>query len=264
MTPLRVVVAITEDGTRKLDLVPLLLPCRDMAASMRSFPSEGARVGDRGDGGRSSDEVGRLLTVGAPRPLLSQTAERRLGERHREVLDQIEALFVEQGFADITIAQIAGGVGCSRRTIYEIAPSKEQLVLTVIDRSMHRLGRAALAAVDPDAPLIDQLRQYIEGGIDLHRRAGLFEDLADHAPARRLVDRHFRFVMTVVERLVTLGVERGEFRPVTPAVMAAVVAGSSIYLTQPEIVDDVGMEFPRLVSEMLDITLAALPREEEA
>lgn len=213
---------------------------------------------------RSGGELGRLLTAGAPRPLLSRTAERRLGDRHREVLDQIEQLFVERGFADITIARIAAGVGCSRRTIYEIAPSKERLVLIVIDRSMHRLGRAALAAVDPDAPLLDQLRQYIEGGIDLHRRAGLFEDLADHAPARRLVDRHFRFVMTVVERLVTLGVERGEFEPVTPAVVAAVVAGSSMYLTQPELVEDVGLEFPQLVSEMLDVTLAALPRRDAA
>ena len=129
---------------------------------------------------------------------------------------------------------------------------------------MHRLGRAALAAVNPDAPLIDQLRQYIEGGIDLHRRAGLFDDLADHASARRIVDRHFRFVMTVVERRVSLGVERGEFEPVTPAVVAAVVAGSSIYLTQPELIEDVGMEFPTLVSEMLDLTLAALPRKERS
>jgi AcrR family transcriptional regulator len=205
-------------------------------------------------------EVRDLLTQGAPRPLLSQTAERRLGHRHREVLDQIEHLFLEHGFAEITIAQIAAGVGCSRRTIYEIAPSKEQLVLIVIDRSMHRLGRDALAAVDPGDPLIEQLRQYIEGGIDLHRRAGLFEDLADHAPARRLVDRHFRFVMTVVERLVSLGIERGEFVPVTPGVVAAVVAGSSAYLTQPELIEDVGVEFPALVSEMLDLTLAGLPK----
>lgn len=203
-----------------------------------------------------------MLIRGAPRPLLSQTAERRLGHRHREVLDHIEGLFLERGFADITIAEIAAGVGCSRRTIYELAPSKEQLVLMVIDRSMHRLGRAALDSVRPDDPLIDQLRQYIEGGIDLHRHAGLYDDLADHAPARRLVDRHFRFVMSVVERLVDLGIERGEFNPVTPAVVAAVVAGSSVYLIQPELVDDIRLDFGDLVSEMLDLTLAALPIEE--
>ncbi len=208
------------------------------------------------------EEVRELLIQGAPRPLLSQTAERRLGHRHREVLDQIEDLFLDRGFAAITIAEIAAGVGCSRRTIYELAPSKEQLVLMVIDRSMHRLGRAALHAVRPHDPLIDQLRQYIEGGIDLHRHAGLYEDLADHAPARRLVDRHFRFVMSVVERLVQLGIERGEFNPVTPAVVAAVVAGSSVYLIQPELVDDIRLDFGDLVSEMLDLTLAALPIEE--
>ena len=57
-------------------------------------------------------------------------------------------------------------MGCSRRTLYELAPSKEQLQLVVLDRLLQRIGRQALAAVALDGPVIDQLRQYVTSGID--------------------------------------------------------------------------------------------------
>ncbi len=199
-----------------------------------------------------------LLRAGAPTPLLARSAEERLGLRHREILDGLEQLFLERGFASFTIADLAAGVGCSRRTLYEIASSKDQLVLIVLDRFLHKKGRAALEAIDPDDALVDQLRQYIVGGLEFHLERSLFEDLSDDAPARRLLDRHFRFVMTVIQRLVTVGVSSGEFRPVNPAVVAATVAGSSLFMTQPDVADDIGEELPAIVDQMLDYLLSAL------
>ncbi|MGI9605365.1 MAG: TetR/AcrR family transcriptional regulator [Acidimicrobiales bacterium] len=207
----------------------------------------------------TAETIDDLIRSGAPRPLLSRSAEVRLGPRHRELLDQLEALFRDRGFASFTIADLARTVGCSRRTLYELAPSKDQLVLVVLDRFLHRMGRTALGAVQPDSPLIDQLRQYIEGGIDFQMYAPLFDDLADEAPLRRLVDRHYRYVMSVLERMIALGVERGEFNPVTASVVAATITGASLYLMQPEISDDTGLSAERLVGEMLDLTLASLP-----
>ena len=201
-----------------------------------------------------------LLRAGAPRPLLSRRDEERLGTRHREILDELESIFLRTGFAASTIGELAAAVGCSRRTLYEIAGSKDQLVLVVLDRFMHKKGRAALEAIDPGEPLVDQLRHYIVGGLEFHLERTLFEDLSDDAPARRLVDRHFRFVMTVIQRLVTIGVERGEFRPVNPSVVAATVAGTAQFVSQPEIVDDIGLPLPRAIDEILDYLLPALLR----
>lgn len=209
------------------------------------------------------NETGRLtqLQVGSPRPLLSQTSERRLGPRHREVLNQLERLFLSQGFAAFTVRELASGVGCSRRTLYELAPSKDELVLVVLDRFLHRIGREALTEIDEADPIIDQIRRYIAGGFELQRLATvLAEDLADDPAARRLLDRHFRYVMTVVERLVTEGIEKGELRDVTPSVVAGAIAGSSLYLTQPEVTADIGLDKSKASEEMLDYLLASLPR----
>ena len=197
----------------------------------------------------------------APRPLLSRTDEARLGARHREVLDGLEILFMENGFVSFTIADLAKEIGCSRRTLYELAPSKDQLVLIVLDRRLHRMGRAALGSIVPTAPLLDQVRQYIQGGVEYQMFAPLFDDLTEDAPARRLVDRHYRFVMTVVQRLVALGIERGEFADVDPAVVGAVVTGSSLYMMQPEISSDSGLDAAELISGMLELVLGGLPNE---
>ena len=200
-----------------------------------------------------------IVRVAAPRPLLSRTAEARLGARHREVLDQLDKLFMANGFAAFTIADVAREIGCSRRTLYEIAPSKDQLVLVVLDRHLHTMGRAALDSIDREAALIDQVRQYIQGGLEYQMFAPMLDDLADDAPARRLIDRHYRFVMSVVQQLVALGVERGEFADVEPAIVGAVVTGSSLYLMQSDIEQDSGLPMATLVSGMLDLVLGSLP-----
>ncbi len=199
-----------------------------------------------------------VLRAGAPTPLLSRTAEERLGLRHREILDQLESLFLDRGFASSTIGDIAAELGCSRRTLYEIASSKEQLVLIVLDRFLHKKGRAALDSIDPSDDLIVQLRRYIVGGIEFHLERALFEDLSDEAPARRLLDRHFRFVMTVFQRLVTLGIQRGDFRAINPAIVAGAVAGSTRFMSQPEIIDDIGLDLRTIITELLDYLLPTL------
>ncbi len=202
------------------------------------------------------------LQAGAPRPLLSRTAENRLGPRHHEILEALESMFMGRGFSGFTIGEIAADVGCSRRTLYEIAPSKDQLVMVVLDRFLHKKGRAALAAIDAGDPVIDQIIAYLNGGIEFQIQDALSEDLADDAPARRLVDRHYRFVTVVLERLVALGIARGEFRPVTPGVVATTIAASALALGQPETAADIGLDTSHLVNEMLDIVLPSLLRSE--
>ena len=200
------------------------------------------------------------MSIGtAPKPLLPRRTEERLGPRHREILDQLETVFLSEGFASVTVAQLAASVGCSRRTLYELAPSKDALVLMVLDRFLHRVGRTALNAVDPDAPIAEQVRSYINGALELQRLTAAFaDDLADDPAARRLLDRHFRYVMSVSESLIERGIDAGEFREVSPGVAAGMLAGSGLYFSQPGILDDVGMTRDEASHEMTDIVLRSL------
>jgi AcrR family transcriptional regulator len=216
----------------------------------------GGPAGDEGVNGPKPSTVGDIRS---PRPRLSRRAEAALGPRHREVLDLLEVHFLENGFSGATVAALASAVGCSRRTLYELAPSKEDLVLTVLDRFLHRVGRSAIDAIDPATPATVQLRAYFLGGIELHRLTTVFsEELTDLAGAQRLLASHFRHVTRVVERLVGEGIARGELRPTRPGLVAGVLAGSALYFSRPDVVDDLGIPRSTVGDELLDLVEAAI------
>lgn len=213
----------------------------------------------------STDQSARSshLRSGAPRPLLPRSVEARLGTRHHEILEHLEALILSRGFAPLTIADLAASSGCSRRTLYEIASSKDQLVLVVVDRFLHKKGRAALDAIDPTTSYDTQIRGYLAGGVTFAWESRLADDLADDAPARRLVDHHYRFVMTVVERLVSLGVAAGEFRPVNPAIVAATITGATLYIDEPDMADRLGLTASDTLEQILDLVLPSLTAHQQ-
>ncbi len=132
--------------------------------------------------------------------------------------------------------------------------------MVIVDRYLHRAGRAALDTINEDDPVHLQLRAYLGGDIEFHFQASLFDDLAEEPAVRRLIERHFRYVMTIIERLVTEGIERGELREVNPALVAATIAGAALYMSQPEVADRVGLAKPEPVNDMLDLILPGLTR----
>jgi AcrR family transcriptional regulator len=54
--------------------------------------------------------------------------------RQTELLDQLEELFLREGFAQSTLDDIVGKLRCSKMTLYTLAPSREQLILAVLRR----------------------------------------------------------------------------------------------------------------------------------
>src|SRR3954470_11637208 len=59
-------------------------------------------------------------------------AEGALTRRQAELLDQLEGLFLAEGFARFTLDDLAVRLRCSKSTLYALAGSKEQLALRVV------------------------------------------------------------------------------------------------------------------------------------
>ena len=202
--------------------------------------------------------LSRALLVGAPRPLLSHRAEVALGARHRSVLDGLELLLRDGELGSLTIGELAARLACSRRTLYELAPSKDQLLLLTLDRLMHRIGRTALTAIDADAPAAVQLRQFATASIGYAFRSEAYDELVDVPGVRRALDRHYRFAATILERIVSNGIDNGEFRSIDSSVAANVILASALHLALPDVIDDLGLSLEEAVTEMLDLVLAGL------
>jgi AcrR family transcriptional regulator len=86
----------------------------------------------------------------------------RLGERHEKIIADLEAIFLEEGFRKRTINDLSMRLKCSKRTLYEIAPSKQELALLVMERWLER---------------IRHLREILDDGIRRGRFRGFHSQL---------------------------------------------------------------------------------------
>jgi AcrR family transcriptional regulator len=169
----------------------------------------------------------RFPGLRAPKPLLSPDAERRLTARQLELLEELQQLVAKEELAGLTIAQIAAEVGCSLRTLYGIAPSKEELVLTVVDRRLHRIGRRAIEALDESLSPLAALRAYLRvvNEAVLPEAASFSEHFGLVPGAKRLLDGHENYVMAVTQRLLEQAAAEGEIRAIDAAPVAHVLGG---------------------------------------
>jgi AcrR family transcriptional regulator len=188
-----------------------------------------------------SRKDGRLRFPGVrpPKPLLSAEAERQLGARQLELLDELEEKLLGEGLADLTMAEIAALVSCSLRTLYGIAPSKDELLLTVVDRRLRCIGRAAIEALHASMRPLDALRTYLQAANAAVQpeALALSADLAKVAGAGRLFDAHETYLTAVTQSLLDQAVADAEIAPVDTAAVAHVLAGLGREFARPEIAE---------------------------
>jgi AcrR family transcriptional regulator len=188
-------------------------------------------------------------------PPVDLMAGKSLGPRHLEILDGLETIVLTEGFRDLTVGTIAQRLQCSRRTLYEIADSKEALVLIVIDRVLRRLARIAHDAARREDDLLDRLRAFLTKGLtELHRATLAFsEDLAAFPEAADLLATHFRYAHGIVEDMLREGISSGEFAPIHPRIAAETFDAAMRRLLEPEVLRESGVSFATAVAEYLTL-----------
>jgi AcrR family transcriptional regulator len=119
----------------------------------------------------------------------STLRERQRQLREDAILDAAHELIVEQGYGEMSMDDVAARVGVSKATLYQHFPSKEDLVLSVILRSMRR-GEESMTAGNPASPALDRLEQVLRQGI--LRRASLWSARHGTTPISLTRDPRFQ------------------------------------------------------------------------
>ncbi len=112
------------------------------------------------------------------RSMAKATRRERERERHRrEILMAALNLFSRKGFADTTMAEIAGQAEFAVGTLYRFFKDKETLYRALIIDTVREFAQAATTALETRGTETEKLERYIE------TKARLFEQ---HIPAARL------------------------------------------------------------------------------
>jgi len=179
----------------------------------------------------------RFPGVRPPKPLLPLETERRLTRRQRVLLDQLEDLLSGEELANLTMAKIAARVNCSLRTLYGIAPTRDELMLTVVDRRLHQVGRAAMELLDASISPLAALRVYLPAINEaLQPTSVAFARAFARVPgAKRLLDAHQGYVIAVTQSLLERAAAQGEIEAVDTASVAHVLGSLGRGFARPKV-----------------------------
>lgn len=210
---------------------------------------------------RRDDRV-RFAGVHAPRPLLPPETERRLTARQRELLDELENIFAVEGFADLTMAQIAAQANCSLRTLYGISPGKDELVLTVVDRRLRRIGRAAVEQLSTAMSPLDALRSYHRAINEALQPATVAyaRELVRISGATRLVAAHESYIIAVTRSLLDRAVSEGQIPAVDTTAVAHLLGGLGREFARPDVAEVIRATPKATADALVEIIVRGLER----
>ena len=158
-------------------------------------------------------------------PSTAEPAGPGLTRRQAELLDQLEVLFLADGFARLTLDDLALRLHCSKSTLYALAGSKEQLAQRVIKHFFRKATDAVEARTVTVADPALRVTAYLSAVAAALAPAGeaFHRDLDAFAPGREIYERNTGLAAERVRELIADGVARGRFREVHPALVADTV-----------------------------------------
>ena len=140
--------------------------------------------------------------------------------RRQEIFDASVHLFVEKGFAETSMREIAAAAGIGKATLYDYFKTKDDILLSFFEREVRALADRAEVIACQELPTAEKLRRIMRMQLDywLSRKAFYLrltieaQRLAVQSQQRIQAARHG--YQDMLRDLIEDGILEGVFRPV--------------------------------------------------
>lgn len=183
------------------------------------------------------------------------------GTRRRgELFDSLLTLFLAEGFAHLTLDDIAARLRCSKGTLYTLAGSKEQLVYAVTVHFFRRATDDVEQQVAQSGGARARMTAYLTAvGAALEAASDRFmSDLNAFAPARAVYEQNTAIAARRVSELIAEGVAAGEFRDVHAMFAADLAAAMMVRIQQGTVRSTTGLDDAAAYRELAAILTAGV------
>ena len=177
--------------------------------------------------------------------------------RGRPLLEELEQLFLDQGFHDMTLGQMAAALRCSKSTLYYIGDSKEELVAAVV-KHFFRMGTDKIEErVRDRTPGADQLAEYLSACGDVLSAASpsFMQDLVTNSVAHDVYRVNIEAATQRVRQIIDVGVSFGNFREVHAQFVSEIVTKTITEIGSGEIRRATGLSESRSYRELAGLVI---------
>src|SRR5215203_4035793 len=135
--------------------------------------------------------------------LRARPREAHAAARREELVELLISLFLRDGFAQLSLDEMARHAKCSKTTLYAVGASKEQIILAVVRAFFRRSTDEISARLDPHAPAADRIVTYLTliSEALAPATAYFFADLDAYPPAREIYQQNTKVAAAYVQQL---------------------------------------------------------------
>ena len=188
------------------------------------------------------------LTTGLPFSFLKNSMKSQallsskspqIGKRHLEVMDELESM-LDQGKSFSTMSDLAKKLKISLRTLYEIAPSKEELIVTTVDRVLKKHGKIAMDAMNAHSSPIKKLESFLT--VANQAVGPRFErftlSLSSLNSSKPMVDYHEQYITDLIKNLLDEARIKNEIKEIDTQATALLLGGLGRYFQSKKLLKD--------------------------
>ncbi len=186
----------------------------------------------------------------------------RLTTRQRQLVGELLELFLAEGFADLTLDDIAARLGCSKRTLYALADSKEQLAVRTVRYFFKQATEQVETAIARTRSPAARVTRYLEAVAAALRPAGtqFLRDVDRQAATREVYEQNTAAAAVRVRELIDEGIRTGAFRQVSAVLVGEVVTATMRRITSGELGQATGLDDAQAYAELAKLVVAAISR----
>jgi AcrR family transcriptional regulator len=177
--------------------------------------------------------------------------------RQQQLIDELVALFLADGFRQFTLADIAERLHCSKTTLYALGHSKEQVTVNAVVRFFRLATEAVEAATAACADPAQRIVAYLSAVAAALRpaSAAFMADLAAHPATRAVYERNTHAAAERVGELIAEGTASGAFRDVHGAFVADTVAATMRRIQTGQVLVATGLHDSEAYEELAALVL---------
>lgn len=197
----------------------------------------------------------RMLALRTP------SARRRIDHARRDqLLQRIQDLVLAEGFARLTVDDLAARLQCSKSTLYAISSSKEHLVTTAIRHFFRDAAATIEERVAGVADPAERIAAYLAGvGAEMRRLSpDCYDDMVAHDSTRGIYAVNSAAAARRVRELIGDGIRTGRFRPVHAEFVGEAVGLLIDGIQHGELLARTGLSSGDAFTELSDLVLSAL------
>jgi AcrR family transcriptional regulator len=162
--------------------------------------------------------------------------------RRKEIFDTSVHLFLEKGFNETSMREIATAASVGKSTLYDYFSSKDEILISYFEDEIQKITGLAQEIIDLDLPITEKLMRIIEMHLEylvaskqLYLKLSIETQRLSMGSQQRVQKVRYKY-QDMLRALIEEGIRSGEFRPVNPLLAARTIftlLSTAVYTSRP-------------------------------